>query len=101
GAIGYKGDESQHAVIKEIRQAIPNEPGMLWSELRKRFQAVPYGWPTDAIDGAVATLVNSGAVNATVNGQAIQAKGLSKQQVGAARLSNEHVFPSRLQQLQV
>ncbi len=100
-AIGHQGDDADHPVIREIRKQIPGGIGMSWGALRKRFQAAPYGWPQDTIDGAVAVLVNAGSVNAVRNGQEVRGKDLTKQQVNAIQLSGEEVFPTKSELLAV
>lgn len=44
----------------------------------------PYGWPKDAIDGALLTLVASGTLQAQQNGVAVTAKGLDQGKIAGA-----------------
>lgn len=57
-ALGYKGDVEQHPVCAEIKRFIGvSKKG---SEINENFTAAPYGWPQDAIDGALFVLLASG-----------------------------------------
>src|SRR5690606_8748732 len=49
------------------------------------------GWPRDTVDGAVAVLVNSSAVNATRDGNEVRGKDLVKQQANAILLATEGI----------
>lgn len=93
-AIGHQGDDAAHPVVREIRRRVPGGGGLSWSALRKTFENAPYGWPRDTIDGAVAVLVNAGAVNASRAGRELPAKDLSKQQANAIQLAGEDVVVS-------
>ncbi|CAA9219053.1 MAG: FIG01059430: hypothetical protein, partial [uncultured Chloroflexia bacterium] len=78
-AVGHRGDDIDHLVVREIRNAIPGEAGKSWANIRKQFTNAPYGWPQDAVDACIAVLVNRGAVNAVRNGKEIRGKDLTRQ----------------------
>jgi hypothetical protein len=98
-AVEHIGDDADHAVVREIRKQIPGGAGVSWSAIRKSFENAPYGWPRDAVDGSVAVLVNTGAVNAMRNGKEVRGKDLVKQQANAIQLIGEDVFPTKMELL--
>lgn len=58
--LGYSGDVEQHPVCALIKRYIGvSKKG---SEIREHFLAAPYGWPQDAVDGALAVLMAAGIV---------------------------------------
>src|SRR6266702_5598817 len=62
--IGYNGDVDKHPACQEIRTFIGGS-GKKGSEIRKHFMGAGYGWPQDAVDGALLCLVAGGFVRAT------------------------------------
>lgn len=99
-AVGHTGDDNDHAVVRAIRSQIPGGTGTSWAAMRKTFKNSPYGWPQDAIDGAVAVLVNSGAVNASRNGSEVRGKDLTRQQASAITLIGEQAPITKMDMLQ-
>lgn len=64
-AIGYKGDTEKHPVCAQIIRFIGvSKKG---NEIREKFLAAPYGWPQDAIEGALFVLLASGILIAKDN----------------------------------
>lgn len=58
--LGYKGDPEKHPVCTQIMRYIgASKRG---SEIREHFTKPPYGWPQDAIEGALFVLLASGEV---------------------------------------
>lgn len=62
-AVDHQGSPETHPVCKAILQHLG--PGRKGSEIRAHFEAQPYGWPKDAIDGALTVLANAGLVKVT------------------------------------
>jgi len=61
-SVGYKGDFSGNPVCKSILHFIAtNKTG---EQIRKRFEAPPYGWSRDAIDGGIQVLLVAGQLRA-------------------------------------
>ncbi|MBK7210551.1 MAG: BREX system P-loop protein BrxC [Xanthomonadales bacterium] len=79
--VGYQGNPTQHPVCRRVIDFIG--AGKKGKELRDHFKAAPYGWPQDAIDGALLVMLVAGNLRATHNGQPAQAS-LPQNQVGAA-----------------
>lgn len=61
--VGYAGKVADHPVCKAILQFLSTEKK--GSEIRSHFKGGEYGWPDDAINGALLTLLNAGEVTAT------------------------------------
>lgn len=80
--VGYPGDVTKHPVCRRVLELIG--AGKKGKEIREQFKAAPYGWPQDAIDGALYVMLVAGNLRATVNGQPVQAQALPQNQVGAA-----------------
>jgi hypothetical protein len=62
-AVGHTQEADKHPVCQKLLAFIG--PGKKGSEIRENFEAPPYGWPRDAIDGALYALLASGHVKAT------------------------------------
>jgi hypothetical protein len=82
GQIGYRGESSQHPVCRQVLDLVG--AGKKGKDIRDYFKSAPFGWPQDAVDGALYTLMVAGNVRATLNGQPVQTKDLPQNQVGAA-----------------
>lgn len=82
GQIGYQGETSQHPVCRRVLDLVG--AGKKGKDIRDYFKAAPFGWPQDAVDGALYSLVVAGNVRATLNGQPVQTKDLPQNQVGSA-----------------
>ncbi len=79
--VGYPGDVTQHAVCRRVFALIG--AGKKGKEVQEHFRSAPFGWPKDAIDGALLVLLVAGNLRATINGQPAQAS-LPQNQVGVA-----------------
>lgn len=80
--IGYPGDVTKHPVCRRVRDLVG--PGKKGKDIRDQFKSAPFGWPQDAIDGALFVMLVAGDLRATVNGQPVQATALPQNQVGVA-----------------
>ena len=79
--VAYSGNPTQHPVCRRVLEAIG--AGKKGKDLRDMFKAAPFGWPQDAIDGALFVMLVAGNLRATNNGQPVQAS-LPQNQVGVA-----------------
>ena len=77
--VGYPGNPTQHPVCRRVLDLIG--AGKKGKDLREHFKAAPFGWPQDAIDGALFVMLVAGNMRATNNGQPVQAS-LPQNQVG-------------------
>lgn len=80
--IGYRGETSHHPVCRQVFDLVG--AGKKGKDIRDYFKSPPFGWPQDAVDGALYTLMVAGNVRVTLNGQPVQTKDLPQNQVGAA-----------------
>lgn len=80
--VNYSGNPTQHPVCRRVLEQIG--AGKKGKDLRDCFRAAPFGWPQDAIDGALFVMLVAGNLRATVNGQPAQAQTLPQNQVGVA-----------------
>lgn len=79
--VGHPGNPTQHPVCRRVLDLIG--AGKKGKDLREHFKAAPFGWPQDAIDGALYVMLVAGNLRATNNGQPVQAS-LPQNQVGVA-----------------
>lgn len=79
--VGYPGNPTQHPVCRRVLDFIG--AGKKGKDLRENFKGAPFGWPQDAIDGALFVMLVAGNLRATNNGQPVQAS-LPQNQVGVA-----------------
>lgn len=99
-ALGYTGDVDKHPVCQEVR-AYLGSAGKKGSEARKQFTGVVFGWPQDAVDGALLALVAGGFVRAVENGQPRAVKELIQSQIGKTTFHREGVTVSVVQRIGV
>jgi hypothetical protein len=79
--VGYPGNPTQHPVCRRVLDLIG--AGKKGKDIREHFKSAPFGWPQDAIDGALFVMLVAGNLRATINGQPAQAS-LPQNQVGVA-----------------
>ncbi len=77
--VGYPGNPTQHPVCRRVLEFIG--AGKKGKDLRENFKAAPFGWPQDAVDGALFVMLVAGNLRATLNGQPAQAS-LPQNQLG-------------------
>lgn len=87
--VGYDADPEQHPVVKEVLGRISGA-GTPASDVEKAVVSAPYGWPRDALMGAIGVLLDSGVVRATINGSDSSTdKVLSQTRLGTVHLRRE------------
>jgi hypothetical protein len=100
-AVGDHGEPTTNAVCKEVLAAI-SAGGTKGTDLHKRFAAPPYGWPRDAVNGAILTLLAAGNIRATQDGKGLTGpKGLPPTQIGKVTLYKEDDPPTTPQRMAV
>ena len=80
--VGYPGNPTQHPVCRRVLDFIG--AGKKGKDIQEHFRSAPFGWPKDAIDGALFVMLVAGNLRATNNGQPVQGKALPQNQVGVA-----------------
>jgi hypothetical protein len=100
-AIGHHGEPTTTTVCKEILAAV-NAGGTKGADIQKRFAAPPFGWPKDAVSGAVLTLLAAGNIRAAQDGKDLSGpKELPQTQIGRVTLYKEDEPPTVGQRLRV
>jgi hypothetical protein len=100
-AVGHHGEPLGNVVCKEIFHAI-TAGGTKGSELHKRFEAPKYGWPRDAINGAVLVLLAANNIRAAQDGKLVRGpKELPPTQIGKVTLYKEEDPPTTPQRIAV
>jgi hypothetical protein len=61
--VGFQGNPTQHPVCRKVLEYIG--AGKKGKDLRDNFKGAPYGWPQDAIDGALYVMLVAGNLRAT------------------------------------
>lgn len=98
--LGYSGDVAGHPVCAQVA-AFVGGFGKKGAEVRRNFAAPPYGWPKDAVDGALLTLVAAGVLRAQQNDVAVGARGLDQAKIGVAEFRGAGPGLSIVQRLAV
>ena len=100
-ALGYNGAVLQHAVCKEVFSTI-NAAGVKGADVQKRFAAPVFGWPKDAVTGALLALLASGNLRATLDNKDLNGpKELPQTQIGKAVFYKEDEPPTTEERLAV
>ena len=99
-AVGYQGDVEKHPVCAEVRTFIGGT-GKRGLEVRKRFMGDGYGWPQDAVDGALLVLVANGFVRAARNAQPLAVKEIVQSQIGVVDFYSAGTPPTAKQRIDV
>jgi hypothetical protein len=95
--VDYHGDPDKHPVCREALDFVgPSRKG---SEIRKHFMGSGYGWPQDAVDGALFALLAGGFIAAIQNGKSIGIKELDKTQVNSSEFRGMTVVITATQRI--
>ena len=86
--VGFNGDPDKHPVAKEIIQFVG--AGKKGSEIIARFTKEGYGWPKDAIDATLLTLMVSGHLGARLQGKPVQLSDLDQRKISQVDFRVEH-----------
>ena len=95
----YSGSTEQHPVCAAVLGYVG--AGKTGNEVRSQFLASPYGWPKDAIDGALISLFEAGHLRASLNGAALQRKQLDQVKISRADFRTESVTITTPQRLKL
>jgi len=99
-AVGWNGDPEHHPVCKEVLQ-FAGGSGKHGAAIRSHFTGEGYGWPQDAVDGALLVLLGGGQLRATRNGQPVDARGLPQSQIGVTDFYAEDVSLTAKQRIEL
>ena len=70
-------------------------------EIRKKFNVPPYGWPQDAIDGVLTTLLASNHLSARINGNPLSLAEVDQKKLGQAAFRTESPVLTAVQKLAI
>jgi len=98
-ALGFKGDPDKHLVCSAILAFV--NAGKKGNEIRRQFASGEYGWPQDAIDGALVLLSVTGHLRATQSHQPIDPRQLDHSKIGVCDFRTEHLTITASQKLAV
>lgn len=99
-AIGYNGDIDKQPVCAAVARYIAS--GKRGSDIRDHFMEAPYGWPQDAVDGALYALLAAGHLKArTAANTPVDAKELERKHITQTRFEVENVTISTAQKIAV
>ncbi len=99
--VGWTGEASANPVCKEVLSRA-SAAGTKGSEIRRQLGDPPYGWPKDAIDGALLVLLVKGNLRAERDGRAVQgAMELPATQIGRTTFYKEDEPPTTVERIEV
>ncbi|MGK8173699.1 BREX system P-loop protein BrxC [Aeromonas dhakensis] len=99
-AVGHTQEADKHPVCQKLLAYIG--PGKKGAEIRDNFDAPPFGWPRDAIDGALYALLAAGHIKATdAASKAVDAKSLDRTKLTQASFQRESVNITPLQLIKI
>lgn len=89
-AVGHGQEADKHPVCQKVLAYIG--PGKKGAEIRDNFEAPPFGWPRDAIDGALYALLAAGHMKATdAASKPVDAKSLDRAKLTQAHFQRESI----------
>ena len=88
-AVGHNENPEKHPVCSAILSFVG--AGKKGKEIRDQFEAAPYGWPRDAIDGALITLHTVGHLRAMHRGTVLAPGQLDQAKIPATDFRTETV----------
>ena len=98
-AVKFTGEAADYPAARLVLAQI-SASGNRGSEIRKQFMGVGYGWPQDAVDGILLTLLNVGSVSAKgKSGQPVAAKQIPQSQIGVTTFRSEEYIVTAIQKI--
>jgi len=89
-AVGHTQEADKHPICQKLLAYIG--PGKKGAEIRENFEAPPYGWPRDAIDGALYVLLVAGHIKAIdAASKQVDAKSLDRAKLTQASFQRESI----------
>ena len=97
--VGFTGDPQNHPVSAAFIAFMGS--GKTGLEIRKKFKLPPFGWPQDAVDGVLTTLLASNHLSARINGKPLPLTEVNQKKLGQATFRTESPVLTVLQKLAV
>ncbi|MEO8121005.1 MAG: BREX system P-loop protein BrxC, partial [Rhodoferax sp.] len=89
-AVGHHQEADKHPVCQKLLAYMG--PGKRGAEIRDNFEGPPFGWPRDAIDGALFALLAAGHIRATdAASKAVDARSLDRNKLTQANFRQESI----------
>ena len=89
-AVGHTQEADKQPVCQKLLAFIG--PGKKGGEIRDNFESPPFGWPRDAIDGALFALLSSGHIRAMdASSKLVDAKSLDRNKLTQASFRQESI----------
>ena len=99
-AVGHTQEADKHPVCQKLMAFIG--AGKKGSEIRDWFEGPPFGWPRDAVDGALFALLASGHIRATdAASKPVDAKSLDRNKLTQASFRQESITISPPQLIKI
>ncbi len=99
-AVGFENEPAKNGVCKAILGFIAG--GKKGCDIRSHFEASPFGWSRDAVDGGLQVLLVAGLIRAQdERGQVIDPGSLERKQIGKAHFKVESATVTTAQRIQV
>lgn len=99
-AVGDDGEPTRNPVCRAILEFIGG--GNRGADIRSHFEAAPFGWSRDAVDGALQVLLVASIIRAhEERGKVVDAKELERKAVGKAFFKVETPGPTTAQRIQI
>ncbi|MBW1967272.1 MAG: BREX system P-loop protein BrxC [Deltaproteobacteria bacterium] len=99
-AVGFENEPAKNGVCKAILGFIAG--GKKGCDIRAHFEASPFGWSRDAVDGGLQVLLVAGLLRAQdERGQVIDPRSLERKQIGKAHFKVESATVTTAQRIQV
>ena len=98
-AVDWTGATEQHPVCKDVMHAVGS--GADGRSIRRKFSDSPYGWPQDAIDGALIALHATDHLTARHGGSALAVGQLDQNKIAKAEFRVETATLSAQQKIKL
>ncbi|WP_058554877.1 BREX system P-loop protein BrxC [Thiohalocapsa sp. ML1] len=99
-AIGYEGDTDRHPVCALVQKQLG--AGRSGADVKDHFEAPPFGWPRDVVDGAIYALLAGGHLLVTDKlSRPVDARGLERRQISQCHFKPETVTITPVQKIQL
>jgi len=99
-AVGDEGEPANNQVCKAILGFIAG--GKNGADIRNRFEASPYGWPRDAVDGGMQVLLVAGLIRSQdERGKIVDPRELERKAIAKVMFKVESPPPTTAQRIQI
>ena len=92
GALGFVGEADQQPACAEVLRYLSSGQ-RTGKDVRAHFTGSEFGWPQDAVDGALYALVVAGMLRARLNGSDVNATAVPQNSIGTVVYQVESVPP--------